>query len=187
MKIIILYGQGSVGKSYVATHLTPLLENRNETVRYICMDHIVGMGRLNSDHWEMYNQLLYQAGIEDYDNIVLDFANIDQLCDVFCKWNGITRSNISVYLFQLYPYSFDTIIDNMEKRMSGGVRVLTSEFKANMRRAYEHTQAVSGKEFERFGFRSVQVYLLRDQNTYLNDIIDVLLGDSEGGDDSGSI
>lgn len=185
MRLILLNGQGSVGKSYIAKKLIPLLHANDETVQYICMDRIVGQDMLGEQHWNLYNSLLTSSVRSAYDNILVDFSVVEYLCgDVFCRWDEETCSNVDVFLFQLYPTSVETILENTRTRFLHTDRGVTDEFEFQIREAYLSTRIVSEESFKRFGFRSVNTYVLREQDTYLSDIMNVLFDGSYEGDDN---
>ena len=157
MKIIMICGQGSVGKS---TFVKRYFSNKQNIIN-ISVDNIVKGNSFSSKYYDLYIQEI-QKNINLYENtskiITLDFSHDSNFsrADVLnrLKFNSLKIDFIAI---GLHPVSFKDIVINHENRIG---KKLSQEEVNRIKMVHEHFQPPSNEEFEKYNFNSIKTITL---------------------------
>ena len=152
MKLIMLCGQGSSGKSYFASQLK---NNLKGSICLVRMDDIV----IETGE---YNLIEYINRIQDgldgnFDYVIMDLAQDSALVRTgILDMLNLKGKEIDFITFSLRP-DIDVIIERQRKRQHP--RELLPEVEEKLRRIYTFFEYPTDEEFEKYNFNSVSHFI----------------------------
>lgn len=152
MKLIMLCGQGSSGKSYFASQLKSKLKGN------ICLvkmdDVVIETGEYNLI--EYVNRI--QSGLDgNFDYVIMDLAHDSVLVRTgILDMLNFEDKEIDFITFSFRP-DIDVIIERQRKRQHP--HKLLPEVEEKLRRIYTFFEYPTDKEFEKYNFNSISHFV----------------------------
>ncbi len=152
MKLIMLCGQGSSGKSYFAMELRDALKGKVCLVR---MDDIIIESK-KYDIAEYVNRI--QNGLDNnFDYVIMDLAHDTTLVrTAILDMLDFENKEIDFITISFRP-GIDVIIERQRKRQYPSE--LSPELEVKLRRIYTFFEYPSNKEFEKYNFNSISHFV----------------------------
>ena len=153
INLIMLCGQGSVGKSTYA-------KNNFQKSYIVSMDAIVKKNDFNSNFKEQYINLIQQKINAKEDTIVLDFSH-DGILSRKSILSKLKLSNDIIFTTIALRPGVEQIIYNQEKRQK---HPLTDNEKERIIKIYNNFEYPTEEEFKDYGFYKINNFVV--DNSY---------------------
>lgn len=176
MKIIVITGQGSAGKSYLARELAAFLAEK-ESVRLVSMDDIVKHENLSAEHWRIFEDEIIRA-VHAYSNVVIDFWN-HGADHILMDMPDTIKLQADLVFVQLHPVDWRVLLEHQRQRQYP--RPISAEQADKIYCVWKSVRTLTPNHAERFGFRSNTAVTYRDPQSYFTDAVKLLTEGYEHG------